>query len=140
MEPRKDIQGQPLVSNLLAQVGKEQPNFGQLGGALLDMSRAIINGAGDTREVDMLRDQWRRQTRNGADPTGATTAEVESFQNDIQQIVGLKDPYDSHVFYVPGGSGIVRILISIDVEGRPKASLVDYGSIEKVKENFERLY
>ena len=58
---------------------------------------------------------------------------------DINNILNLKDRFDSHVFYVPGGSGIVRVCFKIDENGNPKADLVDYGHIEKVRKNFESL-
>lgn len=130
----------PLLSNLLAHIGREQPDLGQLGGALLDMSGAIMQGAGNTGEVDKLRERWSKQTRNGLNTGGATDADVEYFQKDIKHIVELSDPYDSYIFYVPGGGGYVRVRLAIDEDGKPKADLVDFGRNEKVKENFDKLY
>ncbi len=141
MEPKKDQMGvKPLLSNLLTQVGKEQPNYGQLGEALLDMSKAIVDGAGDTKEVDRLREKWNRQTRNGTVLGGNIDGDVRLFQNSIQEIAELKESYDSYVFYVPGSSGIIRVGIAIGKDSRPKAYLADSGSNIKAKENFEKLF
>lgn len=110
-----------LLSNLFMHIGREETDLGQLGQALLDMSKAVIEGVGNTKDVDRLRGHWSRQTRNGQDLNGIIDADVEYFQNDVQKIAGLRQAHDSYVFYVPGGSGIIRIRLAIDPDGKQKS-------------------
>lgn len=104
------------------------------------MSRAVIDGAGNTKEVERLKEQWSRQTKNGTNLNGAIDGEVQVFQDAIQRIAELREPYDSYVFYVPGGSGLIRVGITIGKDGKPKAYLADFGANKKAKENFEKLF
>jgi len=140
MEFGDAVRQKSLLRNLLSQIGGEHPNLGQLGGALFDMSKALIEGVGDTRNIDRLREDWSMQTRNGSDPNGAIDGEVQVFQTAINEIAKLREAHDSYIFYIPGGSGIVRVEITIGKDGKPKANLADYGGIKRVKKNFEKLF
>ena len=140
MEPNKDLIGKkPLLSNLLSEVRSDKPNLGQIGETLLDISEILVDGIGSKHDVELLREDWRRRTRGGSDVTAELYGPTRTFQNDIQEISNLRRTHGTVIFYVTGGGGTIRLGISVDENGKPKAWLSDDGSIRKVRERFNKL-
>jgi len=128
-----------ILGSLMAQVGVDNPDYGEIGKALLDMSQKVIEGVGDTRAVDRLRKNWSSQTSDGINADGARDGSVRAFQADIESIAGLRAPFDSYAFYLPGSSGLIRVGIDIDRNGNPRVSLIDDGNFKAAKDNFDKL-
>jgi len=132
----------PILRTLLDEIGKEKPNVGRLANALLDMSEALLKGYPNAKEnIEILRKQWATLTQNGSNPDGAAYGEIERFQNQLEEIIKLREhpPGIGVTFYVPGGAGIVRVTFSINEKRGPKVQLDPYCSDPLVNENFKRL-
>ena len=91
-----------LVS-IKRELKSESPNQVVLGDALLDVSRYLVEGKGNPKEVEQLRKRWK------LNPDDPRDYGVRTFQKDLEEITGLSQQPGHYVFYIPGSGAFARL-------------------------------
>lgn len=122
----------------------QPPNLSQIGNMLLEISERII---GKTKEIERIRMHWEQlpeDKRQNPDDLMDNNGELWVFATAVKKIAQLSkernDNGDSrYIFYVPEGSGIVRLTIGFDGRKNPVLKLVSGDELEPFAKNFKNL-
>lgn len=117
----------------------EQPDQNLIGHALLDVSSYLIKDYGNVENIEQLRKKWVERIVGSTSPTEEQDTEVFGFQSDLENILSLKEQFHSYLFYVPGSSGSVRLVVGLDGNNEPKVDLASPSSIKEIKERYNRI-